>query len=255
MSTSLFDLSGRVALVTGSSRGIGLALARGLADAGATIVLNGVDTERLARTVAACRAEGCAAHSAAFDVTQPDAAAEAVARVEQTVGPIEILVNNAGLQMRHPLEEFPIEEWDRLLAVNVTGVFVVSQAVARRMIPRGRGKIISIGSMQSELARPTIAPYTATKGALKNLVKGMCVDWAKYGIQSNGLGPGYFVTEMTRPLVENAEFDAWLKNRTPARRWGRVDELIGAVVFLASDASSFVNGQMLYVDGGLLASV
>jgi gluconate 5-dehydrogenase len=164
-------------------------------------------------------------------------------------------VNNAGVQIRQPLEEFSIDDWNRLMAVNVTGVFVVSQAVARRMIPRGHGKIISIGSMQSELARPTIAPYTATKGAVKNLVKGMCTEWAKYGIQCNGIGPGYFVTDVTRPLAQNVEFDAWLRNRTPARRWGEAEELIGAAVFLASDASSFVNGHMLYVDGGMLACV
>jgi gluconate 5-dehydrogenase len=251
----LFDLTGRVALVTGSSRGIGLTLARGLAQAGATIVLNGVDVARLERAVADCRAAGYAAHAAAFDVTNPDAVGEAIAHVEEAVGPIEILVNNAGLQIRHPLQDFPIQDWNTLMAVNVGGVFLVSQAVARRMIGRGHGKIISIGSMQSELARPSIAPYTASKGAVKNLVKGMCTEWAKYGIQSNGIGPGYFATEMTQALVDNPEFDAWLRNRTPAQRWGDVKELIGAVVFLASDASSFVNGHMLYVDGGMLACV
>jgi gluconate 5-dehydrogenase len=255
VSSRLFDLTGRVALITGSSRGIGLTLARGLADAGATIVLNGLDTHRLERAAADCRAFGCNTHTAAFDVTNGDAVAQAVATIEETVGPIEILVNNAGLQIRQPLEEFSIDDWNKLMAVNVTGVFVVSQAVARRMIPRGHGKIINIGSMQSELARPTIAPYTAAKGAVKNLVKGMCTEWAKYGIQCNGIGPGYFVTDLTRPLAANVEFDAWLRNRTPARRWGEVEELIGAVVFLASDASSFVNGHMLYVDGGMLACV
>ncbi len=214
-----------------------------------------LDEDRLERTAADCRALGCDAHAVAFDVTSGDAVAKAVATIEETVGPIEILVNNAGLQIRQPLEEFSIDDWNKLMAVNVTGVFVVSQAVARRMISRGHGKIINIGSMQSELARPTIAPYTATKGAVKNLVKGMCTDWAKYGIQCNGIGPGYFATDLTRPLVDNVEFDAWLRNRTPARRWGEVEELIGAVVFHASDASSFVNGHMLYVDGGMLACV
>lgn len=255
MSASLFDLTGRVALVTGSGQGIGLSLARGLAGAGATIVLNDVVAERLEKAVADCRADGINVHAAAFDVTNPEQVAAAVVRVEETVGPIEILVNNAGLQIRAPLEEFPIESWNKLMAVNVTGVFVCSQAVARRMIPRGHGKIISICSLQSELARPTIAPYTATKGAVKNLIKGMCTDWAKYGIQCNGIGPGYFVTEMTRALADDPEFDTWLKNRTPAHRWGDVKELLGAAIFLSSEASSFVNGQILYVDGGMLAAV
>lgn len=255
MSLDLFNLSGRVALITGSGQGIGLSLARGLASAGATIVLNDVVEDRLDKAVADCRAEGLDAHGSPFDVTNPEQVAAAVARVEAEVGPIEILVNNAGLQIRAPLEEFPIESWNKLIAVNVTGVFVVSQAVARRMIPRGHGKIISICSMQSELARPSIAPYTATKGAVKNLIKGMCTDWAKYGIQSNGIGPGYFITPMTQPLADDPAFDAWLKNRTPAHRWGDVQELVGAAIFLSSEASSFVNGQVLYVDGGMLAAV
>ena len=255
MSISLFDLSGRVALVTGSGQGIGLSLARGLASAGATIVLNDIVQDRLERAVAACRADGFDAHRSSFDVTSPEQVAAAVAQIEETVGPVEILVNNAGLQFRAPLEDFPIESWNKLMAVNVTGVFVVSQAIGRRMIPRGHGKIISIGSMQSEIARPTIAPYTASKGAVKNLIKGMATDWARHGLQCNGIGPGYFITDMTRPLAENPEFDAWLKNRTPAHRWGDVKELVGAAIFLASDASSFVNGHMLYVDGGMLACV
>ena len=255
MSLDLFNLSGRVALITGSGQGIGLSLARGLASAGATIVLNDVVEDRLDKAVADCRAEGLDAHGSPFDVTNPEQVAAAVARVEAEVGPIEILVNNAGLQIRAPLEEFPIESWNKLIAVNVTGVFVVSQAVARLMIPRGHGKIISICSMQSELARPSIAPYTATKGAVKNLIKGMCTDWAKYGIQSNGIGPGYFITPMTQPLADDPAFDAWLKNRTPAHRWGDVQELVGAAIFLSSEASSFVNGQVLYVDGGMLAAV
>jgi gluconate 5-dehydrogenase len=254
-SAGLFDLTGRVALITGSGQGIGLSLARGLASAGATIVLNDIVRDRLDQAVAGCRAEGLDAHGCPFDVTDPEQVAGAVATVEETVGPIEILVNNAGLQIRAPLEEFTIEAWNKLMAVNVTGVFVVSQAVARRMIPRGHGKIISVCSVQSELARPSIAPYTATKGAVKNLIKGMCTDWARYGIQSNGIGPGYFITPMTQALADDPTFDSWLKNRTPARRWGEVNELIGAAVFLASEASSYVNGQILYVDGGMLAAV
>jgi len=255
VSASPFDLTGRVALVTGSGRGIGLTLARGLASAGATIVLNDVVPDRLDKALADCRAEGIEAHDSMFDVTDPEQVAAAVAEIEKTVGPIEILVNNAGLQIRAPLEEFSMESWNKLMAVNVTGVFVVSQAVARRMIPRGHGKIVSICSVQAELARPSIAAYTATKGAVKNLVKGMCADWARYGIQSNGIGPGYFITEMTQALADDPTFDAWLKSRTPAGRWGDVKELVGAVVFLSSDASSYVNGQMLYVDGGMLAAL
>ena len=255
MSTAMFDLTGRIALVTGSGQGIGYTLARGLAGAGARIVLNDVIPDRLEEAVAKCQADGMAAYAAAFDVTDPDGVEAAVAHIEEDIGPIEILVNNAGVTYRAPLDQFPIEQWNRLMAINVTGVFLCSQAVARRMIPRGHGKIISIGSMQSELARPTIAPYTATKGAVKNLIKGMATDWARHGLQCNGLGPGYFVTEITQPLKDDPVFDEWLKNRTPAGRWGDIGELVGAAIFLASDASSFVNGHMLNVDGGMLACV
>ncbi len=255
MPTGMFDLTGRLALITGSGQGIGLTIARGLASAGARLVLNDVVAERLDAAVAACRADGIDAYGRLFDVTSQDQVEAAVADIEGSIGPVEILVNNAGVQYRAPLEDFPLDAWNRLLAINVTGIFLVSQAVGRAMIGRGHGKIISVCSMQSELARPTIAPYTATKGAVKNLVKGMCTDWAKYGIQSNGIGPGYFITPMTQPLADNPEFDAWLKNRTPAHRWGNVEELVGAAVFLASDASSFVNGQVIYVDGGMLAAV
>jgi gluconate 5-dehydrogenase len=255
VSTSLFDLSGRVALITGSGQGIGLVLARGLADAGATIVLSDVVADRVESAAEQCRKDGLQASRVAFDVTGPAQGAAAVEKIETEVGPIEILVNNAGIQIRHPLEEFPVEQFDKLMAINVKGVFVCSQAVARKMIARGHGKIISIGSMQSELARPTIAPYTASKGAVKNLIKGMATEWGKYNIQSNGIGPGYFASEMTKALVEDPVFDSWLKNRTPAHRWGDQKELVGAAVFLASDASSFVNGHMLYVDGGMLACV
>ena len=255
MARDLFDLSGRIALVTGSGQGIGLTLARGLAAAGATVVLNDIVGDRLDAAVEGLRAEGLLAHGSLFDVTQPEQVEAAIAEVEERVGPIEILVNNAGIQYRAPLEDFPLDAWNRLMAVNVTGVFLVSQAVGRRMIPRGHGKIIHICSMQSELARPTIAPYTATKGAVRNLVRGMCTDWARYGLQVNGLGPGYFITELTRPLADDPAFDAWLRGRTPAGRWGDVSELVGAAIFLASDASSFVNGQVIYVDGGMLAAV
>ena len=253
--SALFDLSGRIALITGAAQGIGLALARGLAAAGARVVLDDIDAHRLDAAVASLRSEGFDAEGVVFDVTDETQVETGVADVEARVGPIEILVNNAGLQYRSPLESFPKEAWDRLLDVNVTGVFLVGRAVALRMIERGHGKIVNVSSVQGELARPTIGPYTATKGAVNNLTKGMCTDWARHGLQVNAIGPGYVVTELTQPLADDPTFDAWVRSRTPAGRWGDPSELVGAVVFLASDASSFVNGQVLYVDGGLLATL
>jgi gluconate 5-dehydrogenase len=252
---SLFDLTGRRALITGSGRGIGFALARGLAKAGAAVVLNGTDEARVTASVAVLRAEGYAVEYAVFDVTSHQASADAVAAVEEKVGPIDILINNAGIQRRAPLETFAADDWDAILEVNLSSVFHVSQAVARHMIGRGRGKIINICSVQSMLARPTIAPYAATKGAVAMFTKGQCTDWAKYGLQINGIAPGYFETEMNAALVQNDEFSAWLCKRTPAGRWGKVEELVGAAVFLSSSASDFINGQVLYVDGGLTACV
>jgi gluconate 5-dehydrogenase len=250
-----FDLSGRLALVTGSSAGIGYALAAGLAGAGARVVLNGRDAAKLERAAAALRESGAQVEALAFDVTDGAAVARAVRRIEGELGPIEILVNNAGMQRRAPLEQFEEAQWHALMACNVDSVFLVGQAVARHMIPRGRGKIVNICSVQSELGRPNIAPYAASKGAVKMLTKGMAIDWGPHGIQVNGLGPGYFKTELTQALVDNPEFSAWLVNRTPSRRWGEVTELVGAAVFLASDASSFVNGHILYVDGGVTAAL
>ncbi len=247
----LFDLTGRLALVSGSSKGIGLALARALASAGAEIVLNGRDEPRLEESRAALAREGHRVHAVAFDVTDADAVSAGVDRIERDIGPLAILVNNAGMQHRTPLEDFPKDAWRRLMATNLDSVFFVGQAVARHMIPRGRGKIINVGSVQSELARTNIAPYTATKGAVKMLTKGMATDWGRHGLQCNGIGPGYFRTELNQALVDDATFSAWLANRTPMGRWGEVEELAGAAVFLASDASSFVNGHMLYVDGGI----
>ncbi|MER9602514.1 MULTISPECIES: SDR family oxidoreductase [unclassified Mesorhizobium] len=255
MANSLFSLKGRVALVTGSGQGIGFALARGLAGHGASIVLNGRDTARIDSAVEKLRDVGFKAHASVFDVTDFQAVNADIARIEAEIGAIDILINNAGIQFRAPLEDFPEEQWERLFKTNVSGAFHVGKAVARHMIPRGKGKIINIGSVQSELARPNIAPYTATKGAIRNLTRGMCADWAKHGLQINAIAPGYFRTEMNQALVDNPEFSAWLEKRTPAGRWGNVDELIGAAVFLASDASSFVNGHTLYVDGGMTASV
>ena len=255
MASDLFDLSGRLALVTGASQGIGLALARGLAEAGARVVLNGRDGARL-KTAAAGLGEAALSPAdglGVFDVTDPEAVQAGVSRIEREAGAIEILVNNAGIQRRMPLAEFPVETWREVMRSNVDSVFFVGQAVARHMIGRGRGKIINIASLQSEVGRPTIAPYTASKGAVKMLTRGMCADWAKHGLQINAIGPGYFETELNRPLLEDAAFDAWLRGRTPAGRWGRVEELCGAAVFLASRASDFVNGQVIYVDGGVLS--
>ncbi len=250
-----FDLTGRTALITGSSSGIGHALAGGLAGAGARIVLNGRDAAKLERAAERLRADGAFVLIAPFDVTDGAAVTEAVARIEAECGPIDILVNNAGMQRRAPLEQFEQAAWNELMKTNVDSVFLVGQAVARHMIDRLRGKIINICSVQSELGRPNIAPYTASKGAVKMLTKGMAIDWGPYGIQVNGLGPGYFKTELTQALVDNAEFSQWLINRTPSRRWGDVQDLVGAAVFLASDASNFVNGHILYVDGGVTATL
>jgi gluconate 5-dehydrogenase len=250
-----FDLSGRLALVTGSSQGIGFALAKALGQAGASLVLNARDRTKLESAGRDLRNAGLQVTISAFDVTDRRAVTEAIAWIEHEVGPIEILVNNAGIQRRTPLQDFPPETWAEIMRVNLDSVFYVGQTVARAMIPRGHGKIINICSVQSELGRPGIAPYAASKGAVKMLTKSMCADWAGYGLQVNGLGPGYFETELTKPLVENEEFSNWLCRRTPAGRWGKVEELGGAVVFLAAPASDFVNGQILYVDGGLTSVV
>ena len=253
----LFDLTGRRALVTGSSQGIGLALARGLLQAGATILLNGRDAARLKTTAEGLRQDFPDRDITLlpFDVTDHNAVRAAIDTFESATGPIDILVNNAGMQHRAPLQDFPPEAFERMLQTNIASVFHVGQAVARHMIARGKGKIINIASVQTALARPGIAPYTATKGAVGNLTKGMATDWARHGLQCNALAPGYFDTPLNAALTADPDFSAWLANRTPAGRWGRVEELIGACIFLASDASSFVNGHTLYVDGGITASL
>ncbi|WP_417425935.1 SDR family oxidoreductase [Hoeflea sp.] len=251
MSTDLFSLTGKRALVTGSSQGIGLALAHGLAAAGADVILNGRDEAKLK---AAAESLG-AKHLLAFDATDHEVVRKAVDTFEAESGAIDILVNNAGMQHRAPLEEFPADAFEQLLKTNISSVFNVGQAVARHMIKRGAGKIINIASVQTALARPGIAPYTATKGAVGNLTKGMATDWAKYGLQCNAIAPGYFDTPLNAALVADADFTTWLEKRTPAGRWGKVDELVGACIFLSSAASSFVNGHVLYVDGGITASL
>jgi gluconate 5-dehydrogenase len=250
-----FDLTGRTALITGAAQGIGFALARGLGRAGASVVLNDYNEAQLELALTQLREQNLQATGCAFDVTIPEQVQAGVAAAEDRVGPIEILVNNAGVQHRETLEDVALETWRRIIDVNLTGVFLVSQAVARQMIKRGHGKIINIVSVNSECTRPGITPYAATKGAVKMLTKGMCADWARYGIQVNAIGPGYFVTPLTQPLRDDAAFDAWIRARVPAGRWGDLEELVGSAVFLASHASDFVNGQTIHVDGGLLAVI
>lgn len=255
MSSGLFDLTGRTALVTGSSRGIGYALARGLAQAGAQVVLNSRDEARLGEAAGRLTGEGLAVHVARFDVTDEGAVNDAVSEIESTIAPIDILVNNAGIQLRMPLQDFSTADWRRLMDQNLTSAFLMGRAVATRMLTRRAGKIINVCSLQSELARPTIAPYAASKGALKMLTRGMCADWAPHGICVNAIGPGYFATDLSQPLREDAEFDRWIRSRTPAGRWGEVEELVGVAVFLAAPASDFVHGQIIYVDGGVSAVI
>ncbi|MFW6189920.1 MAG: SDR family oxidoreductase [Planctomycetota bacterium] len=250
-----FDLSGKLALVTGSSRGLGRVFAEGLGEAGAEVVLNGRHRDTLEQARDELAGGGIRAHTSRFDVTVEEQVNEAVAAVEAGIGPIDILVNNAGINLRGRLEELPTEKWTDLMDVNLNGVFFVTRAVGARMVERGRGKIINICSLMSEGGRPTTAPYAASKGALKMLTRALAVEWGGHDIQVNGIGPGYFLTEMTRHMAEDSEWDRWVKDSSPAARWGDPEELKGPAVFLASDASSFVNGQILYVDGGWLAAL
>ncbi len=250
-----FALHGRRALITGSGQGIGLTLARGLAAAGAELVLNDIEAARLDHAIGALRQEGFTASGRLFDVTSSAEVNAAVADIQNVIGPIDILVNNAGIHRRAPLESMPLETWQAVVDVNVTSAFLVTRAVVPGMIRRGSGKIINICSLNCEISRPTIGNYAAAKGALKMLTRAMAVEWAGHGIQANGLGPGYIRTAMTGPLTVDPEFNRYLCTRTPAGRWGEPAELVGTAVFLASAASDFVNGQILYVDGGLLAAL
>jgi gluconate 5-dehydrogenase len=250
-----FRLDGRTALITGSSGGIGLALGRALGQAGAHVVLNGRRADKLDAAARELHSESLHVSTSLFDVTDAASVRAAVDAIDADLGPIDVLVNNAGMQIRNPLHDFADADWHQLMKTNLDSAYFVGKAVAQKMIPRGRGKIINICSVQSELGRPGIAPYTASKGALKMLTKGMAIDWGPLGINVNGLGPGYFKTELTEKLVADPSFTAWLVGRTPSRRWGDVQELGGAAVFLASDASAFVNGHILYVDGGVTATL
>lgn len=250
-----FDLSGRIALVTGSSRGIGLALAEGLGAAGATVVLNGRDAAALDRARSRLHDAGVVTHVAPFDVTDPEQVETSVAAIEADVGPIDVLVNNAGVQRRAPFLEVGLDTFREVLDTNLTSAFVVGRAVARHMVARGRGRIVNVCSVLSELGRSQTVPYSASKGGLRQLTRAMCAELGPMGIGVNAIAPGYITTDMTAELEADEQFTAWLVRRTPAGRWGRVEELAGATVFLASPAASFVNGQILYVDGGMTAVV
>ncbi|MFD1717653.1 SDR family oxidoreductase [Georgenia deserti] len=257
MARSLFDLTDRLALVTGSSRGLGLALATGLAEHGARVILHGRDTEALARAREHVdqTAPGGVAGTVTFDVTDSSAVREGVTELVATHGVPDVLVNNAGVQKRAPFAEFDPADWDAVIATNLSAAFYVAREITAHMVERGSGKVVNIGSVMSRLARQTIAPYSASKAGLAMLSQGMAADLARHGIQVNTLSPGYFATEMNTALVEDEQFDFWLRARTPAQRWGRPEELVGTLVYLASDASSFVSGQNIVVDGGITAVV
>ncbi len=252
---ALFSLRGRRALITGSGQGIGLTLARGLAAAGAELVLNDLDAARLDATVAALRSEGFVVLGRAFDVARAAEVDAALGPLEAEVGPVDILVNNAGIHRRAPLESMSLDAWQAVLDVNLTSAFLVSRAIAPGMIRRGAGKIINLCSLNSEISRPTIANYAAAKGGLKMLTRAMAVEWGRHNLQTNGLAPGYIRTSLTTPVVADPELARHILARTPAGRWGDPPDLVGAAVFLSSPASNFVNGQILTIDGGLLASL
>ena len=251
----LFSLDGKVALITGSSRGLGLVLARGLGQAGAHVIVNGRNEHDLLHAVRNLQAEGISATPCVFDVTDKNQIHIGIGALEEAGVQIDVLINNAGIHLRGDLAEIEFSVWQKVLATNLTGAFLTAQRVVEGMIERKSGKIINICSLMSELGRPTTGTYAASKGGLKMLTRAMAVDWAQHNIQVNGIGPGYFLTEMTRVLAEEKAFDEWYKKRTPAGRWGNPNELTGTAIFLASEASSFINGQIIYVDGGLLASM
>jgi gluconate 5-dehydrogenase len=252
--SALFDLSSRTALITGSTRGIGLALARGLGDAGAAVVVNSRQQSAVDEAVALLKENGVDAYGAAFDVADEASVSAAFERFDQQGLEIDILINNAGIQHRQPMLDLELKDWQRVIDTNLTAAFIVAKQAVGRMVKRGRGgKVINIGSLTSEAGRATVAPYTVAKGGIKMLSRAMAAEWARFDIQANSIGPGYILTDMNEALVKDPAFDAWVKSSNPAQRWGRPEELVGAAVFLASAASSYVNGQIIYVDGGWLA--
>ncbi|MFK7887157.1 MAG: gluconate 5-dehydrogenase [Gammaproteobacteria bacterium] len=253
----LFDLTGKTALVTGATHGLGMAMAVGLGKAGATVVINGHSSrKKLDLALQTYREQGIAAHGYLFDVTDESAVARSVVRIENEVGAIDVLVNNAGIIKRTPLLEMSLDDWNDVIRTDLTGVFVMSKPVVKRMVERGGGKVINICSMMSELGRDSVGAYAAAKGGLKMLTRNMATEWAKHNIQVNGIGPGYFATSQTEPIrVDGHPFNEFIIGRTPAGRWGDPDDLQGTAIFLASAASDFVNGQIVYVDGGILATI
>ncbi len=248
----LFDLTGRTALVTGSSRGLGRSMAEGLAQAGARIVVNGTNPAKVDEAVAEFKKAGHQAIACPFNVTDEAAIVKAFKDLDAAGVEVDILVNNAGIQFRKPMVELDTADWQRVIDTNLTSAFVIGREAARRMIPRGRGKIINIGSLTSELARGTIAPYTVSKGGIKMLTKMMAAEWGVHGIQANTIGPGYMITDMNEALIANPQFDAWVKGRVPSKRWGKPEEIAYAVAFFAGDEAAYITGQVLSVDGGLV---
>ena len=253
MSHPLFNLKGKTALITGSSRGLGRAIAEGLAQAGARIIVNGTQADRTQSAQKELQAQGYDVEALVFDVTNEQAVTQAFTDLDTRHIAVDILVNNAGIQLRKPMVELTTPEWNKVIDTNLTSCFVIGREAAKRMIARGHGKVINIASLTSELARATVAPYTVAKGGIKMLTKAMAAEWAVHGLQANAIGPGYMITEMNQALIDNPTFDAWVKGRTPAKRWGKPEVLVGAAIFLASEASNYVNGQVIYVDGGMIS--
>lgn len=250
MYNPLFDVEGKIVLITGSGRGLGLAYAKGYLKAGATVILNSTSAEKLAETVAMLRADGYNAYGYSFDVSDENKVIEAIEEIENTIGPIDVLINNAGIHKRNMLINMTPDEWRKVIDVNLTSAFLVGQAVARKMMVRGKGKIINITSLNAELARANIANYSSAKGGLKMLTKSMATEWGPLGITCNAIGPGYIETDLTKPLVEDPKFDAWVKSEVPMGRWGKPEDIIGTAIFLGSAASDYINGYTIYVDGG-----
>ena len=256
MSNALFDITGKLALVTGSSRGLGLELAAGLAGAGARVILHGRDAQALEQAQKRLTSiTGSETQTVSFDVTNADEVRDALVAFMAEHGVPDVLVNNAGIQRRAPFNEFSTRDWDDIVAANLSSAFYVSQQVTTGMAERRSGKVINIGSVQSQLGRQTIAPYGATKGGLVMLTKGMAADLSRFNIQVNAISPGYFATDMNKALTDDEAFSSWVVNRTPAMRWGKLEELVGTLIYLSSDASSFVTGQNIFVDGGMTAVV
>lgn len=261
MGKNMFDLSGKIALVTGASYGIGFAIAAGLAEAGATIVFNDINQELVDKGIAAYTEKGITAHGFVCDVTDESAVNAMVAEIEEKIGVVDILVNNAGIIKRIPMVEMSAEDFRKVIDVDLNAPFIMSKAVIPSMIKKGHGKIINICSMMSELGRETVSAYAAAKGGLKMLTRNICSEYGECNIQCNGIGPGYIETPQTAPLRERQAdgsrhpFDSFIIGKTPAARWGKTEDLVGPAVFLASDASNFVNGHILYVDGGILAYI